>query len=136
MLPEAAKEHSQAGARAFVKHYIEALNYSFQSNDPRSLRSISSDDCTVCAELIAAVQKLRKTGGEQRGGLWTASKVSFVPTQPANAPIALVTVELAEGLFKTGRNAPAQEIRAQRINQEYRLSWGGRVWELEDVRNL
>lgn len=136
VLPELAKRHSQAGARAFIEHYVEALNYAFEHNDPSPLRSVSSANCGVCDDLVAAVETLKRRGGEQTGGQWSTTALTFVPTQALDEPIAIVTIQLARGSFDPGPNKPRQRITPQLLNQEYRLSWAGAAWHLEDIRSI
>lgn len=136
LLPELAKERSQDGAEAFVRHYVTVLNYSFQFNDPRPLRPISANSCAVCAELIKAVEAARRKGGLKVGAMWHPQDLSFIPTQPVSKPIALVTIRVGKGSYKSERDDPLQSIEPHTINQEYRLTRSAGHWLIDDVTTL
>ncbi|MGB3827777.1 MAG: DUF6318 family protein, partial [Ornithinimicrobium sp.] len=66
-LPDAATEQTEAGAEAFVQHYIDVLNYASQNPDSIDLATLNTADCSSCflfTELLDTLrtQQLRTTG--------------------------------------------------------------------------
>lgn len=67
-LPEAAREYTPEGARAFFDYFIAVVNASYLANDPVPLREITQG-CEYCDELTqrfdeSRVAGLRVVGGE------------------------------------------------------------------------
>ncbi|WP_418058624.1 DUF6318 family protein [Pimelobacter simplex] len=68
VLPAAAREASEAGARAFVEYYWELVNYAQATGDVRALRAVSGPSCEGCQAGIAAVRRHYRAGGRVVGG--------------------------------------------------------------------
>ena len=69
-LPEAAKEDSEEGAVAFVKHYIELLNYAANTGDVKPLRNASDPDCEGCSSYIEHYETTYENGGYFKDSGW------------------------------------------------------------------
>ncbi|MCW2836497.1 MAG: hypothetical protein JWQ15_611, partial [Marmoricola sp.] len=52
VMPAAARAKTKAGAEAFVRHYVDVLNYAGLSGDTQPLRRLHISICTRC-EAIA-----------------------------------------------------------------------------------
>lgn len=57
-MPEEAKEHTEAGAEAFVRHYIAAFNAVGLAPDSAPLEELSSNDCQTCANFADSIDWL------------------------------------------------------------------------------
>ena len=69
-LPEAAKDDSEEGAVAFVKHYIELLNYAANTGDVKPLRDASDPNCEGCNSYIALFEETYANGGYFKDPGW------------------------------------------------------------------
>lgn len=67
-LPAAAREASEAGARAFVGYYWELVNYAQATGDVKRLQSVAAPTCDVCAAFTSKVGALYAKGGRITGG--------------------------------------------------------------------
>ncbi len=67
-LPPEAQHDGRAGAVAFVKHYIELLNYAQATGDVDGLREASSPRCRSCSTTTRRLAELYKGGGSLDGG--------------------------------------------------------------------
>jgi hypothetical protein len=68
VLPEAAKEHSPAGALVFAGYYFKALDWSIATNDPYLVAKISDPTCGSCKRYIHGLNELAATSSRQNGG--------------------------------------------------------------------
>jgi hypothetical protein len=68
VLPAAAKEASERGARAFIGYYWALINYAQQTGDVSRLRALSAPTCAGCSAGITGVRRLYRSGGRLRGG--------------------------------------------------------------------
>ncbi len=83
-LPAAARGTSRAAAVAFVRHWIDTLNYSAATLDTRALAAMSSTDCESCQSVIQNLGKLRRSGGSMTGFNWRLIEPQVVdPTRRA-----------------------------------------------------
>ncbi|WP_408899224.1 DUF6318 family protein [Nocardioides sp. R1-1] len=67
-LPDAAREASEAGARAFIAYYWELVNYAQVTGDVKALRAASSLNCAGCNAGIRGVRERRRSGQRVVGG--------------------------------------------------------------------
>ncbi|MGH3508327.1 MAG: DUF6318 family protein, partial [Nocardioidaceae bacterium] len=49
VLPEAAKQQTRVGAKAFVRHFVATLNFSWRAMDTTQLRALSLSECRPCS---------------------------------------------------------------------------------------
>jgi hypothetical protein len=74
-LPDAAKLADTAGAIAFVKYYVDAVNHATGTGDTSALRGASSAGCESCRGVLAKVDDLYSAGGHSEGGVWRLVEV-------------------------------------------------------------
>lgn len=91
-LPPEATTNDAAGAEAFVRYWYDALNYAYASGDSGPVVQASSDDCAVCAELVAVVDEAYSNNGRLVGGEITLLDVAS--PVPDDRGITLVSVLL------------------------------------------
>jgi len=65
VMPERAKQHSTAGAKAFVRYYIDVLNYSWTLGSGDAIRASSVHQCRVCRGIAGFVDEVVAHGGHQ-----------------------------------------------------------------------
>ncbi|MCW2791820.1 MAG: hypothetical protein JWO76_918, partial [Nocardioides sp.] len=80
-MPAAAKKHTVAGAKAFVKFYWDMADYAQASGDLAGLTTLTSENCDACNGGASYLKKVFAKGGHIRGGETTvtiqdASKIS------------------------------------------------------------
>jgi hypothetical protein len=73
-LPAAAKKNTKAGAIAFVRHYVEVLNYAQESGDVEAIRELSSTACETCKSVAGVISDLYERGGTVKGGERTVGR--------------------------------------------------------------
>jgi len=92
-LPEAATTGDAAGAEAFVKHWVDALNYAYQTGDTEPLRAISESGCQTCSDLSDEIEERRCSGKRLEGGL---AVVDLVRSPPPEKGIVSVSAQLTQ----------------------------------------
>ena len=105
VLLAAAKEKTKAGADAFVRHWVLALNYAGLSGDTTVLRELALPGCVKCGALADGIDKIYKDGGHLEGGGWTVVRTKhygmrqghyFLDARIDSAPQSLVPAEGAQ----------------------------------------
>ena len=74
-MPDAAKENTKAGAIAFVRHYVEVLNYAQATGDVSALDSLEDPRCSSCDRVRSYLAGIYKAHGHVNGGAWTIKRI-------------------------------------------------------------
>ncbi len=135
VMPALAKEKSTAGAKAFVRYYIDALNYGFHSSHSRLLAAASAGTCYVCHKLVRVIDKNHHLGGYQVGGDWIPKRFVTVPSEPLEASIILVEILIDPGFYRASSTDTRHKIKTGHVNHEFRLRWLPTGWVLTDLRD-
>ncbi|NGZ99563.1 hypothetical protein G5V59_01935 [Nocardioides sp. W3-2-3] len=63
VLPAAARQPTEAGARAFIAYYWDLINYAQVTGDVKALEKVSGPNCERCLAGIDAIRTLYESGG-------------------------------------------------------------------------
>jgi hypothetical protein len=114
-LPAAATKPGRAGARAFVRSYVNLENYAKDTGDIEPLRRYSHPQCGGCNDYIRFYQDWYKRGGWFKNGDRTIS--SFDRVVPAAAPHDMyvrISGFQKVGTYRERRKAPVETARRER----------------------
>jgi hypothetical protein len=92
-LPAAAKGTTPAAAKAFVRYYVDLINYGLETLDAKPLRTASSETCDFCAGIAKALDRSRRLDRSYEGGRWHLRKISIVPGSSATKVATQVVVD-------------------------------------------
>ena len=67
-MPEAAKAHTKAGAKAFVKYFWDVVNYAQATGDTAAITPTILPGCHACEAGVASIRRVYDAGGRMRGG--------------------------------------------------------------------
>jgi hypothetical protein len=91
-MPDAAKANTKAGAIAFVRHYIELINYAQATGDVDSFTEVDSPECRSCATARRALTDIYGAGGHIEGGELRATIQSVAPRPDLRARTVFASV--------------------------------------------
>jgi hypothetical protein len=91
--PALARQDSPAGAEAFARYWLTALDYASTTGDTKPLRRLGS--CAACTALARGINSLYTSGGRAEGGKITVVGSSTASHMPRSA--ALVRVDYDQG---------------------------------------
>jgi hypothetical protein len=83
-LPAAAREASEAGARAFIEYYWELINYAQATGDVKALKAVSASTCKGCGAGIRGIKKHYGSGGTIVGGTNRIARLSLTEVTSAS----------------------------------------------------
>jgi Family of unknown function (DUF6318) len=132
VMPALARQHSTAGAKAFIRHYIAVINYAFARTDPSPLQKISASNCVSCKQLISISARLARRGGKQVGGEWTSTSIRS-SVRDGNRRFFIVDAQVGHGYSVGNATGPKHVIRAHRIQAQLQLVWHSSHWLLVDL---
>jgi hypothetical protein len=78
-MPAAAGQRSDAGAEAFVRYFIEVLNFAQRTGNTGTLDQISTPNCSACAGYITAIDTAYGGGGRVEGGQIQVGRLRELP---------------------------------------------------------
>ena len=78
-LPATATENSDAGALAFIEHWVDLLNYAGATGDTEALAALSHDRCEGCQSLVKLIDDTYSGGGRIEGGSWSIGPLRTLP---------------------------------------------------------
>jgi Family of unknown function (DUF6318) len=110
-LPAAAKGTSAKAAKAFVRYYIDAVNFALRSGDTTALTMASGRSCSSCASVAESIAEVYRSGGKFVGRGWRVTRIKPVAGQPPSKPI------MQTGIFVYPQNKVASaDARPQHRN--------------------
>jgi hypothetical protein len=74
--PPSAEPATVDAAKAFARHWFEAVNYAIGTGDTSAVEAASSPSCETCTQLVTFVRDAYANGGSLRGGGYTVRDVT------------------------------------------------------------
>ncbi len=68
VMPEEAKQETEAGAQAFLDYRTDAVWYAFQTGDTSLVREVTADSCEQCFSQFDSIDNVYSKGGWMAGG--------------------------------------------------------------------
>lgn len=134
VMPALARENTRAGAKAFVRHFVDTLNYGYLTGDAGAASEIAAPDCAVCNALTENIRRIHRRGGGQVGGEWTVTRLDPLASGDRSELIFVGRVEIAKGSTRATRHSATKPIRPKTDYFEFHVSWSGSTWQASDLR--
>jgi hypothetical protein len=115
-LPVEAQGTSKAAAKAFVRHYIDVLNYAGPTGDHDAIRQLSDSECAACTAIADFIEQVKTRGGQIDGEGWTVREVKVVSLNPGRS----ATIDVLTWVN-------VQEVRASEQSGVQRFPGGRRL---------
>ena len=126
VMPDLARENTDAGAEAFVRHYIDTLNYARSSGALEPIEALSDPECINCNVTFDTMRGVFGRGGKYEGGAW---HVRSVKTE-RETWFTLVTVDTllkAEIVYPSSESTPRTEP-LENLEIEFQVSFTDEKW--------
>jgi len=135
-MPAAARGTSEKSAMAFVRHWVDTLNYAGTTGDTSELNELSGSACKSCVGIINKIDRVYAHGGYFRGEGWSIKSIGAVEGQPAEEPVLEVGVLLAEQELLERKAAEIQHFDGGKQPTIFRLSRSGNwlVMRIDEVQ--
>ncbi|MDN5854403.1 MAG: DUF6318 family protein [Actinomycetia bacterium] len=106
-MPGRAEKDTLRGAEAFVRHYIDLLNYASDTGHVAPLKSASGRHCGGCLDYVELYKSVYQRGGYFREGDWIPQPQ--VLKQRFHGTVRLiVTVDSQPGRYRERASAPVE----------------------------
>lgn len=133
-MPALAEEASTAGAKAFVRYFVQLENEAWRGGSINDLKRLSAAECDVCERLTRFIERTRRAGGFQRGGDWSIRSLFSVPGQSETEPILNVQLTIDEGKFAGSSSAEPEKILSRRVRYDFYLTRSNTGWSITDIQ--
>lgn len=129
-LPPEARGTTRKSAVAFVRHWVDTLNYSADTLDTKHLRELSAPGCDVCFIFIDRIDQLRADKGRLEGDGWNVRELSLVPGQPAKAPVLRALVDIAPQVAVIRQGGKKHRFDGARAHYTFNLERHAGAWRV------
>ena len=97
-MPDAAKAHTKAGAKAFAKYFSAVVNYAQQSGQTDAVTHLAIPGCVGCEAGVRAIETVYRAGGRIVGGDSTVSDATVELSWLGDDAVARVTVTMTNAV--------------------------------------
>ena len=132
-LPPEAEGTSPAAAKAFVRHWIDTLNYAGASGEVEHLRALSHNRCVSCTAVIEAISKVYSAGGHYEGAGWAVEAIKYQPLQPRLEPVLVVGVDIAPQTVLEREGRQPERFEGGNRSMTFRLARVGSQWVVKQL---
>lgn len=134
-MPDEARTQDAAGAKAFVRYYIELINRTSTVMDAEPLRRLS-DRCRDCDRIAGTTEDAAAAGYDYVGGEMTILEIGD-PIMRANAADLPISVDQAEFIVLDASGSPTHGGSAaySNVSGGVALVWDSdlRSWLMRDL---
>lgn len=132
-VPVAARQHSEAGAEAFVRFYIEQLNVAWTTPRAGLLRALSDPGCKSCAAFEATASRLAAAGQHYAVSPVTVASVTAYGGAPAQEQLlrTIGAQNRADVVDHAGRTVSTDPLEP--MKWDVLLGWEGATWRVLDL---
>jgi mono/diheme cytochrome c family protein len=132
-VPEAATHHSDAGAEAFVRYWVELINYGQATGDADTLESVMDSRCAGCHGILSAIRDPYASGGHIEGGTWIVGNLRELPLDHGADWAAFAKSRTEPQIVFDGSGAATKYPGGKFYLYAY-VAWAGSRWSMRWVR--
>jgi hypothetical protein len=134
VMPEVARQHTKAGAKAFVTYFWQVVDYAQHTLDTTLLEEISNDDCIGCNRGINGLKKDAQRGATIRGGDNTVSHYRSGPLKLGAANFTQAFFSLTNtAQTETFANGHTKHSKAATVDMRMLLQPTDAGWSVETL---
>ncbi len=130
VMPEAAKAHTEAGAKAFVIYYWQVVDYSSATLETSLLEKLTGDGCDACHRGIDDLKNDAKHGITLVGGDDSVSDMKVAMLAHGKVDVAVVSLSLTNASqverFPSGKT---KRYPAGTVRERMTLQWLDSRWQ-------
>jgi hypothetical protein len=129
-MPDEAKGTSAASAKAFVRHWIETLNYAGPAADPKPVRRLSSEKCSACSAIFDFIDEVAAQGGSIAGEGWGVTSIDVVSQSAGSAVVIDAVVNVRPQTVQTSTASEATTFPGGRRTKTFWLERSAGSWQV------
>lgn len=127
-LPAEAKGSSAKSAKAFVRHYVDAINYASSTGDTGYAENLGSRQCQSCRSVLARIGQVYDAGGKIASHGWKVTILTVLPSQPRSRPIIDAGISLSPQTVVKRKGAKPVHFGGGRLPATFHLAQRRGTW--------
>jgi hypothetical protein len=128
--PVTSEQPGKAGAAAFVRYYIELLNYAAQTGDVQGLRDFAPD-CRGCGLFADLYEEPYARGGYFEGYKWRV--INLIAAPYGRDHDVLVGIRQAAGTYLDRTGAELEHHKPRKYEFRFTARYVGDTWRITDM---
>lgn len=132
VLPAAAAEPGRLGAQAFVRYYVDLLNYASLTGATDALET-ASQGCAGCDAYVALYQRVYDRGGGYKGMRWFVDSSSIYPA--SHGFYVLARLHSEPGSYAPHPGATPKKYGRERFQLRFQVDHKLGRWAMTDMLN-
>lgn len=130
-LPPEAEGTSTAAAKAFVRHYVDLVNYAMATGDTGPISELSLKSCNTCTAIINRIDEVYSSDGRLEGMGWKVRTVSPVAVLAEGAQLIAVGIDISRQITYEASDASPSSSPESRGNLDFYLVKRRSAWRVE-----
>lgn len=132
-VPSAARQHTPAGAEAFVRFFVDRINAAYLTADPTPIRVISERGCLSCRSLEKDVSSLAAKGQRYSSAALTfTSDIAIGGAPKGQQHVRLFMTQNRVNIID-GNGQVVRTDREKPLKSTVGLIWQGGQWLVYDM---
>lgn len=134
-VPERARQHTKAGAQAFVVHYLNVMNKAAEKPTAKPLAPISEPNCKTCAEWAEVFTTLIKDGTHYDAPVFgIPPKMRPLKIDDSTYHLFFTLKQSAANIRKVQSKAITVRGKTSSMNVVFELNWTNEGWRTGEVQ--
>lgn len=128
-IPDTARHHTKAGAKAFVIYFWQVVDYATAKLEPDAVAPLVREDCTGCTAGLEFIKDARRRGATIRGGAEQVGPITARRVKLGNDEYYSVEVTISNTKQRvrysdgTSKTFPASTVRDHLMLQPTSTGW-------------
>ena len=126
-LPPPAAKNDSLGATSFASHWMDLVDYGYQTLDAGPLRGLAAASCQACSRFVAQLDQDKVAGATYQGGRIHFLSATPTDTRDGNSTVTVLfdqdELKVVDSAGRTSETVPAN-----RTIFVFELNWAGTAW--------
>ena len=132
-LPAEARGTSTASAKAFVRHYVAAVNFAMVSGDTSALTDLSLPSCSTCQAIATRIEEVYGQGGRLSGEGWAITTLRLVHRADKRNMLVAAGIEISPQVMYLSPSASPSHSARSRGNLDFWLASTSGEWLVKNL---
>ena len=129
--PAVAKKHTPEGAEAFVRYYLESVNYAWAKPDLTALPPLGESDCESCVNLQETAKSIHTARAWLTGPPLTVKQVNHLVTVAGESLVTSVMQQEPVSRFRPDGSLLSTST-GEELRRTFSLVWAS-GWHVQDI---
>jgi len=134
-MPAEAKGTGPEAAKAFVRLFVERLNFAGAHGDTEAFRELFTNGCRACIGVADFIDKTYSNGGEIRGSGWHALTVRAGDIQSKRIKVDALVRVAEQDVIPEASAEPQHFDGAARVMKHFRLAQSEGGWKVAGIES-